>query len=155
MKLSSIKINKSLLKDILVETWRGKNMDRLLLNNALRSIELSGDILDLGSGGTKASYHRFIKFIKSYKITHTDLYKNIDQPDILKIDGSLVKNIVTDPYSLNVLETIITFAKKEKLQVIAEFVENEEIFNIINALGIDFSQGYYFAKPEPLESISK
>ena len=113
MKLSSIKINKSLLKDILVETWRGKNMDRLLFNNALRSIELSGDILDLGSGGTKASYHRFIKFIKSYKITHTDLYKNIDQPDILKINLEEKFNINNNNFDavmcFNVLEHIYNY----------------------------------------------
>ncbi len=73
------------------------------------------------------------------------------QPDILKIDGSLVKNIATDKYSLNVVETIIGFAKKQNIEIIAEFVENEDIFNILNELGVDYSQGYYFGKPEALK----
>ena len=70
------------------------------------------------------------------------------EPDILKIDGSLIKNIVNDAYSRNVVETIVTFAKKQKIITIAEYVENEEIFNILNDLGVDYSQGYYFGEPK-------
>ena len=70
------------------------------------------------------------------------------EPDILKIDGSLVKNIVNDTYSRNVVETIVTFAKKQNIITIAEYVENEEIFNILNDLGVDYSQGYYFGEPK-------
>ncbi|MEA2019895.1 MAG: EAL domain-containing protein, partial [Campylobacterota bacterium] len=105
---------------------------------------------------------KFIKDVKEYgvKIAIDDFgsgYSNfkrlIDyQPDILKIDGSLIKNIIHDSFSRNIVETIISFAKRENLQTIAEYVENEEIFNVINDLGVDYSQGYYFGKPEPLES---
>ena len=70
------------------------------------------------------------------------------EPDILKIDGSIVKNIAKDTYSRNVVETIVTFAKKQKIITIAEFVENEEIFNILYDLGVDYSQGYYFGEPK-------
>lgn len=69
-------------------------------------------------------------------------------PDILKIDGKLIKNIAKDAYSRNVVETIVTFSKKQNIVTIAEFVENEEIFNILDELGVDYSQGYYFGKPE-------
>ncbi len=72
------------------------------------------------------------------------------EPDILKIDGSLVKNIVNDEYSRNIVETIVNFAKKQDITTIAEYVENEEIFNILNDLGVDYSQGYYFGKPSSL-----
>ena len=73
------------------------------------------------------------------------------QPDILKIDGSLIKDIETNSYSLSVVKSIVTFAKEQNLKTIAEFIENENIFNIIKDLGVDFSQGYYFGKPEPLD----
>lgn len=72
------------------------------------------------------------------------------EPDILKIDGSLVKNIVHDTYSRNVVETIVSFAKKQNIVTIAEYVENEEIFNILNDLGVDYSQGYYFGEPKSI-----
>ncbi len=71
-------------------------------------------------------------------------------PDIVKIDGSLIKNIETDNFSRNIVEAIVLFAKKQNIQTIAEFVENEAIFNILNEIGVDYSQGYYFGKPEAL-----
>ena len=69
------------------------------------------------------------------------------EPDILKIDGSLIKNIAHDEFSLNVVKTIKDFADKQNLQVVAEFVCNKEVFDIITALDIDFSQGFYIDKP--------
>jgi EAL domain-containing protein (putative c-di-GMP-specific phosphodiesterase class I) len=72
------------------------------------------------------------------------------QPDILKIDGCLIRDIETSTYSMSVVKSIVTFAKEQNIQTIAEFIENESIFNIVKELGVDFSQGYYFGKPEPL-----
>jgi len=100
----------------------------------------------------------FIKRVKKLgvKIAIDDFgagYSNFErllnfEPDILKIDGSLVKNIANDSYSRNVVETIVSFAKKQNIITIAEFVENEEIFNILYDLGVDYSQGYYFGEPK-------
>ena len=73
------------------------------------------------------------------------------QPDILKIDGSLVKNITTDELSLSVVKAMVTFAKEQNLQVIAEYVESEDVYHLLNSLGVEYSQGYYFGKPEPLK----
>jgi PAS domain S-box-containing protein len=72
------------------------------------------------------------------------------QPDILKIDACLIKNIVKDRYSLNVVETIVDFAKKQNIQTVGEYVENKEIYDILKALGVDYSQGYFFGKPDTL-----
>ena len=72
------------------------------------------------------------------------------QPDILKIDGSLIKEIETNSYSFSIVKTIVSFAKEQNILTIAEYVENEAIFNILNDLGVDYSQGYYFSKPEEL-----
>jgi len=72
------------------------------------------------------------------------------QPDILKIDGSLIRNIETSDYSLAVVKTIVTFAKSQNILTIAEYAENKEIFEILKSLDVDYSQGYYFGKPLPL-----
>lgn len=105
----------------------------------------------------------FIKNVKAkgVKIAIDDFgsgYSNFErlleyEPDILKIDGSLIKNIETNKYSLSIVETIVTFAKKSNIKTVAEFVENENIFNILTKIGIDYSQGYYFGKPECIEKI--
>lgn len=67
--------------------------------------------------------------------------------DYLKIDASLIKNIATNENSYKITKTIIEFAKNLNLKTIAEFVENEEIFNIVRNLGADYSQGYFFSAP--------
>jgi len=102
----------------------------------------------------------FINKVKSMgvKIAIDDFgagYSNFErlleyQPDILKIDGSLIKNIETSEYSLAVVKTIVTFAKSQNIQTIAEYAENKEIFEILKSLDVDYSQGYYFGKPLPL-----
>ena len=75
------------------------------------------------------------------------------QPDIIKIDGSLIKNIEHNALSLSVVKTIVTFAKHQSIKTVAEYVENENIFNILKILGVDYSQGYYFGKPEPFREL--
>ncbi len=72
------------------------------------------------------------------------------EPDILKIDGCLIRDIETNNYSLSVVKSIVTFAKEQGLQTVAEFVENKAIFDIVRDLGVDYSQGYYFGKPKPM-----
>ncbi len=103
---------------------------------------------------------KFIKKVKSYgvKIAIDDFgagYSNYErlldyQPDILKIDGCLIRDIETSSYSKSVVKSIVTFAKEQNIQTVAEFIENEEIFKIVKSLGVDLSQGYYFGKPEPI-----
>ena len=103
---------------------------------------------------------KFITQIKEYgvKIAIDDFgagYSNFErlldyQPDILKIDGCLIRNIEDSEYSLSVVKSIVTFAKEQNIQTIAEFIENEAIYKITKNIGVDFSQGYYFGKPAPL-----
>jgi len=38
-------------------------------------------------------------------------------------------------------------------KTIAEFVENEAVFNLLNELGVDYAQGYGIGKPVPLEEL--
>jgi len=70
--------------------------------------------------------------------------------DYLKIDGSLIRNIHKDASNRNVVETIKTFADKTNIGIIAEFVENEDIFNCLKQMGIHYFQGYYIGKPQKL-----
>jgi len=69
--------------------------------------------------------------------------------DYLKLDSSLIRNIDTDPQSYTVVETIQDFASKLNMKTIAEFVHSESVHRKIQALGINFSQGYYVGKPGP------
>jgi diguanylate cyclase (GGDEF)-like protein len=73
--------------------------------------------------------------------------------DYLKIDASLVKNVATDENSYKVVKTVIDFANSLKLKTIAEYVENDKIFDITKQLGTHYSQGYYFSAPLPEPSL--
>ncbi len=67
--------------------------------------------------------------------------------DIIKIDGSLIKKITNNDL---IVKTIVNFCKEAHIKSVAEFVSNEEIFNKVKELGIDFSQGFYLGKPTTL-----
>ncbi len=73
--------------------------------------------------------------------------------DFIKIDGSLIHNIHKDLNSRIIVKTIVSFAKKLNLKVIAEFIHCEEIFKICRDMGIDYLQGFHIHKPEPIENL--
>ena len=68
-------------------------------------------------------------------------------PAYLKIDGSLIKNIIEDKSSYNVVQAIVAFAKEINAEVIAEYVENEQQVKALNACDVYLLQGYYFSVP--------
>ncbi|MBE0495821.1 MAG: bifunctional diguanylate cyclase/phosphodiesterase [Campylobacterales bacterium] len=74
------------------------------------------------------------------------------QTDFIKIDGDIIKKIVEDKVSLAVVKSIVNFAQEANIDVVAEYVCNEEIYTIIKSLGIKYSQGYYFSIPRSLPS---
>lgn len=67
--------------------------------------------------------------------------------DYLKIDCSLIKNLDKDENSKVIVKTIIDFAKRVNLHVIAEMVHKKEIEDILIELDVDYVQGYYIGKP--------
>lgn len=71
--------------------------------------------------------------------------------DYLKIDGSFVKDMDRNQTSYAMVEAINSIGHTMNIQTIAEFVENQTIFDQLRELGVDFAQGYLIAKPSPLE----
>lgn len=149
INLSSLDIEKEETRNILFELLEEHKEDRHrvifelledesvkdfnVIKNFIKKVKSMGVLIaidDFGAG--YSNFERLLEF----------------SPDILKIDGKLVKNIANDVYSKNIVETIVSFTKKQKIITIAEFVENEQIYNILSELGVDYSQGYYFGKPE-------
>ena len=151
INLSSLDIEKEETRDILYELLERYSSD---------TSRIVFELLEDESVKDFAVIKRFIQKVKKLgvMIAIDDFgagYSNFErllefEPDILKIDGSLIKNIANDVYSRNIVETIVSFAKKQNIITIAEFVENEEIFNILYNLGVDYSQGYYFGEPKKI-----
>jgi len=68
-------------------------------------------------------------------------------PDFIKIDGELIKNMLQDRKNYKMVENIVSYAQEFGIKTIAEHVSSQEIFEACLDLGIDYYQGYLFAKP--------
>jgi ammonium transporter, Amt family len=75
--------------------------------------------------------------------------------DFLKIDGSFVKDIETDPIDLAMVQAINAIGHVMGLKTIAEYVSNEAILDSIRRIGVDYGQGYHLGEPQPLASLGK
>jgi len=103
--------------------------------------------------------NKFIKTIKGFgaKVAIDDFgtgYANFEHiisldVDFIKIDGSLIRNIDTNPESQAIAEAIIAFSRKLGSQTVVEFVHNEAVYEKVKAMGADYSQGYYLGEPCP------
>jgi len=65
--------------------------------------------------------------------------------DMIKIDGSFVRDIVNNEESRFFVKTLIDFGKNFRLSTVAEFVENAQIAEILTNMGVDYMQGNYFS----------
>ncbi|MCL2075088.1 MAG: EAL domain-containing protein [Betaproteobacteria bacterium] len=113
------------------------------LNQALEFIDrmrgLRSPLLldDFGAGMSSFAY------LKRFKV------------DFLKIDGMFVKNLHVDADDHAVVQSMVQLAKTYNLKVVAEFVCNEMVYDIVKELGVDYAQGYACHIPEPLANLGK
>lgn len=71
--------------------------------------------------------------------------------DYLKIDGVFVKDMVGDKISQEMVRSINQVGHAMGLEVIAEYVEDDKIIQMLNEIGVDYGQGYGISKPIPIE----
>jgi EAL domain-containing protein (putative c-di-GMP-specific phosphodiesterase class I) len=67
--------------------------------------------------------------------------------DLLKIDRSFVNEMVNTEESLELVRAIISIARSMKMHVIAEGIETQEQAQLLQNLGCEFGQGFFFARP--------
>jgi EAL domain-containing protein (putative c-di-GMP-specific phosphodiesterase class I) len=79
------------------------------------------------------------------------------EPDFLKFDVSLVRNINESLIKRGLLETLVALSHKIHAQLIAEGVETKLEFQTLRSLGVPLGQGYYFASPalKPTTAFAK
>ncbi len=73
----------------------------------------------------------------------------------VKIDGSFVRDMLNDPIDLALVKAINDISRSLDKRSVAEYVETEEIFNALKEIGVDYGQGYYIAKPMPVQELEK
>lgn len=104
--------------------------------------------------------YRFISKVKSLgaKIAIDDFgsgYSNFIyllklQPDFIKIDGSIIKEIDKDKGALTIAKNIAEFSKELGIKTVAEYIHSKEVFEIAKSLGIEKFQGFYFSEAKEI-----
>jgi len=150
LNLSSIDIENETLTNHLLNTITQANI----------GTQITFEILESEEFKNFTSLLNFINEAKKLgiKISIDDFgsgYSNIANTikleiDYLKIDGSLITNILTNPRYEKILKSIINFAHEIGALTIAEFVENEAIAQKMQELHVDMIQGYHIGKPSPV-----
>lgn len=70
--------------------------------------------------------------------------------DFLKIDGSLVQNIDINKVDLCMVEAINRIAQEMGIKTIAEYVKSQKVIDMLQAMGVNYAQGFGIHHPEPL-----
>jgi len=76
------------------------------------------------------------------------------RPDIIKIDRNIICDIDKSELKHSVYEALYKISHDNGIEVLAEGVETQEEIDTVEAIGVDYIQGYYFSKPTA-ESIRK
>src|SRR5699024_3576143 len=120
----------------ITETSAVTNLDRAAyLIKALRDMGCRFALDDFDSGLSSFSY-----------------LKNLPL-DFIKIDGSFVRNVLTDSVDLETVKAINQVGHTMGLKTVAEYVESKEILDMLRAIDVDYAQCYYIGKPLPLKTL--
>ena len=89
----------------------------------------------------------FLLAIDDFSMGSTSLkYLQKNQFDIVKLDGSIVKAMMTNERSKDIISSIVYLAKSLDFNVLAEYIENEDEIKVLRDIGCNYYQGYHFSK---------
>ncbi len=120
----------------ITETAMVHNLSRA--QEFMRQLHLRGVCLaldDFGSGISSFSY------LKALPV------------DYVKLDGSLVIDIAEDGSAYTIVDSIDAMVRALGKQTIAEYVENAAVEQALREIGVEFAQGFYYARPLPAGEV--
>ena len=116
----------------ITETSAIENLDEAIaFMNAMRAMGCRFALDDFGVGMSSLTY------LKRLPV------------DYVKIDGSFVRDMLTDKADWMTVEMIHQISHLAGRRTIAEFVENADILAALRTIGVDYAQGYFIGRPEP------
>lgn len=153
--LSALSINDNDLSDYIINLAKRENInprkinieitERVAISNMKRCYDF---MISLKKQGFTFSLDDFGSGYCSFKYIQTLPF------DVIKIDGSFIKDIHTNKQSRVIAKAVTDIAKSYGRKTVAEYIENEDIAKVAKEIGIDFGQGYCFAKPFPIDALS-
>lgn len=100
----------------------------------------------------KEAGHRLL--VDDFGMGHTSLtYLQSELFDVVKLDGSLVKDLAAKETNQKIVSSVLELGDKLGLNLIAEYVEDEEQKELLHRLGCDWYQGYLYSKPVAIEEL--
>jgi EAL domain-containing protein (putative c-di-GMP-specific phosphodiesterase class I) len=140
--------------DLIVDALRSANLPQgcitieLTEQAAVKNLARANDMVKrLGFAGCKFALDDFgtgtnsLAYLKNLQLSH------------IKIDGSFVRDILTNTRSQATVKGMVELAREFKIGTVAEYVENQGIADYLRRIGVDQAQGYAFGKPEPLDDL--
>lgn len=110
--------------------------------------EPSRDVGHLRAIFSEYKRHGMITAIDDFGAGHSGLGMLADfQPDVIKVDMGLVRNVHADRVRLAIARSIVTLCRELNISVIAEGIETLEEAITMRGLGVRLFQGYLFARP--------
>ncbi len=73
--------------------------------------------------------------------------------DTIKINGSFVQHMAENKFDREIVASINGIAKSLGYMVVAERIENQQTFDMLVEMGVEFGQGFFLHRPEPLDQI--
>ncbi|MCC3305958.1 EAL domain-containing protein [Sneathiella sp. HT1-7] len=113
------------------ETSRIKDLQRA--ENIIQTLRETGmeiSLDDMGSGSASFQYIRAMTV------------------DYIKIDGTYIKEVLTNKRDAAILKALSRLCQELDIGTIAEMVETKEQLHVLNVLGVNYGQGWYFGKPQ-------
>ena len=152
--ISALSINENELSSYIINLAKKENInprkinievtERVAISNMKRCFDF---MIALKKAGFSFSLDDFGSGYCSFKYIQTLPF------DVIKIDGSFIKDIDTNKQNYTITKAVTDIAKAYNRKTVAEYVENKKIADIVSEIGIDFGQGYYYSKPFPISQL--
>ncbi len=118
---------------IVVElTERERVRDFSELKRAVSELKDRGMGLALDDFGSGYSSYRYLKNLPL---------------DYIKLEGEVVRSILTEEIDRAFVAGAVTLAKLLKVRIVAEYVEEKAHLEALRRMGVDYAQGYYIGRP--------
>jgi EAL domain-containing protein (putative c-di-GMP-specific phosphodiesterase class I) len=108
----------------------------------MNSEDITQTLADLKSMGIKIA-------VDDFGMDRSNFLRLLEMDfDFLKLDGVFIRDLDQSPKTQKIVEAVINLSQTIGIKTVAEFVENQAVYEILEDLGIDFIQGYYIGRPE-------
>lgn len=150
----NLNISGATLADKTLPAWISENLHRYHIRPQSLCIEITetdlitnkataiDNVLALRAMGFSIAIDDFGAGLASFE------YLNQFTVDILKLDGQFISDIAENPRHQAIVRSMVDVAQSYQLKLVAEFVDSQAARDCLQALGVDYAQGYFIGKPE-------